>query len=39
MQTQDSIDVLVASAMPGDDLSQLEFKIRNRKTIIDATGE
>ena len=37
--TQDSIDVLVASAMPGDDLSQLEFKIRNRKTIIDATGE
>ena len=36
---KESIDVLVASAMPGDDLSQLEFKIRNRKTIIDATGE
>jgi len=35
----ESIDVLIASAMPADDLSQLEFKIRNRKTTIDATGE
>ena len=35
----ESIDILVASDMPGDDLSQLQFKIKNRKTIIDATGE
>jgi hypothetical protein len=35
----ETIDVLVTSTMPVDDLSQLEFKIRNRKTTIDATGE
>jgi hypothetical protein len=35
----ETIDVLIASTMPGDDLSQLEFKIKNRKTIVDATGE
>jgi hypothetical protein len=35
----ESIDVLLASTMPNDDLTQLEFKIRNRKTTIDATGE
>ena len=35
----DTIDVLLSSTMPSDDLTQLEFKIRNRKTIIDATGE
>ena len=35
----ETIDVLIASTMPGDDLSQLEFKIKNRKTIVDAPGE
>ena len=35
----ETIDVLVTSTMPVDDLSQLEFKIKNRKTTIDATGE
>lgn len=34
-----TIDILVASTMPSDDQSQLEFKIKNRKTTIDATGE
>ena len=35
----ETIDVLLSSTMPVDDLTQLEFKIRNRKTTIDATGE
>ena len=35
----ETIDVLVESNMPVDDLTQLEFKIKNRKTTIDATGE
>jgi hypothetical protein len=35
----DTIDVLLSSTMPVDDLTQLEFKIRNRKTTIDAAGE
>jgi hypothetical protein len=37
--TNETIDVMYSSTMPSDDLSQLEFKIRNRKTTIDATGE
>jgi hypothetical protein len=35
----ETINVLLESNMPNDDLTQLEFKIRNRKTIIDAIGE
>ncbi len=35
----ETIDILLSSTMPVDDLTQLEFKIRNRKTTIDATGE
>ena len=35
----ETIEVLLSSTMPSDDLTQLEFKIKNRKTIIDATGE
>ena len=35
----DSIDVLLESTMPTDDLTQLEFRINNRKTTIDAIGE
>jgi len=35
----DTIDVLLSSTMPVDDQTQLEFKIKNRKTTIDATGE
>jgi len=35
----DTIEVLLSSTMPVDDQTQLEFKIRNRKTTIDATGE
>lgn len=35
----ETIDVLVSSTMPSDDQTQLEFKIKNRKTTIDATGE
>ena len=35
----DTVDVLISSVMPVDDLSQIEFRIKNRKTTIDATGE
>jgi hypothetical protein len=35
----ETIDIMYASEMPVDDLSQLEFKIKNRKTTVDATGE
>ena len=37
--TNETIDIMYGSVMPADDLSQIEFKIRNRKTTIDATGE
>lgn len=35
----DSIDVRVGSIMPSDDVSQIEYKVKLRKTIVDATGE
>jgi hypothetical protein len=35
----DTIDVNIGSNMPVDDLSQIEFKVNLRKTIVDATGE
>lgn len=35
----ETIDVMYSSVMPSDDLSQIEFKIKNRKTTLDATGE
>ena len=37
--TNDTLDVNIGSSMPGDDLSQIEFKVNLRKTIVDATGE
>ena len=33
------IDVRVSNQMPGDDNSDIEFKVKLKKTIIDATGE
>jgi hypothetical protein len=33
------IDVRVSSQMPSDDNSQMEFKVKLKKTIVDATGE
>ena len=33
------IDVRVSSQMPSDDNSQIEFKVKLKKTIVDATGE
>lgn len=33
------IDVKVANQMPSDDNSQMEFKVKLKKTIVDATGE
>lgn len=33
------IDVKVASQMPSDDISQIEYKVKLKKTDIDATGE
>ena len=35
----ETVDVLIASTMPSDDQSTIEFKIRNRKSTIDAAGE
>ena len=35
----ETIDIMYRSTMPSDDISQLEFKIKNRKTTLDATGE
>ena len=35
----ETLDILIGSNMPNDDLSQIEFKVNLRKTIIDATGE
>ena len=35
----ETIDVRIGSTMPSDDVSQIEYKIRTRKTNIDATGE
>jgi|TARA_B110000240_G_scaffold19824_1_gene20182 hypothetical protein len=37
--TDDTVNVLLASSMPNDDLTQLQFKIKNRKTMIDTTGD
>lgn len=33
------IDVEVSSQMPSDDISQMEFKVKLKKTTVDATGE
>jgi hypothetical protein len=33
------IDIEVASQMPSDDTSQIEFKVKLKKTRVDATGE
>jgi len=33
------LDVRASSQMPSDDSSQIEFKIKLKKTIVDATGE
>ena len=33
------LDVRVSSQMPSDDNSQMEFKVKLKKTIVDATGE
>jgi hypothetical protein len=33
------IDIKVASQMPSDDTSQMEFKVKLKKTRVDATGE
>ena len=35
----ETVDVLIASTMPSDDQSTIEFKIKNRKSTIDAAGE
>ena len=35
----ETVDILISSVMPNDDLSQIEFRIKNRKTTVDATGE
>ncbi len=37
--TNDTLDIRVGSNMPSDDVSQIEFKVNLRKTIVDATGE
>jgi hypothetical protein len=35
----DTLDIRIGSSMPSDDVSQIEFKVNLRKTIVDATGE
>ena len=35
----DTLDIRIGSSMPSDDISQIEFKIKLRKTTVDATGE
>ena len=37
--TPETIDVLVSSSMPSDDVSVMQYKINLRKSTIDATGE
>lgn len=33
------LDIEASSQMPGDDNSQMEFKVKLKKTLVDATGE